>query len=165
MSKQRIALVCIALHIAGERRDLQPGEVLPDGIAADQLADLARLKAFREVAGTTNSSSREAGTPAGEPGAAGGANAGTQYHGESGTGAEGGEGTPPSGTTGTPPPLNLNTATAAELQAVGLTAVLAARLIEWRAGLGGPIESVDHIVAVSGIGPALLARLRDRLTV
>ena len=178
MSKQRIALVCIALHIAGERRDLQPGEVLPAEIAPDQLADLERLKAFRVEAAETNSSSKDAGTPTGEPGAAGGANAGTHTGGE-GTGSEGGASPPPSAT-GEPPTLtltarrdvgapaaalNLNTATAEALQTVGLTPTLAARLIEWRASLGGPIESVDHIVAVSGIGPALLARVRDALTV
>ncbi len=163
MSKQRIALVCIALHAAVGRINLKPGEVLPDDIDPRALRELERLKAFRVEAAETNSSSKDAGEPTGDPGAAGGANAGTNTS-ESGSGSEGGGNASPSVTEGDALP-SLNTADADALEQLGLSATQATRLVEWRAGLGRPIESVDEITAVNGIGPATVEEIRPRVTV
>jgi competence protein ComEA len=59
-------------------------------------------------------------------------------------------------------PLDLNRATAAELQVIpGIGSVLAARLVARRDSLGGFREWTE-VDAVSGVGPALLARLQER---
>jgi competence protein ComEA len=69
---------------------------------------------------------------------------------------------------GGPPPtararLDLNTATAAELDALpGIGPVLAARIVEHRR-LHGAFRSVEELRSVPGIGPRLLARLRPSL--
>ena len=61
-----------------------------------------------------------------------------------------------------PPPLDLNTATAAELDALpGIGPVLAARIVEHRRH--GAFRSVEELLSVPGIGPRLLARLRPAL--
>jgi competence protein ComEA len=73
-----------------------------------------------------------------------------------------------SGPAGGPPPtarapLDLNTATAAELDALpGIGPVLAARIVEHRR-LHGAFRSVEELRSVPGIGPRLLARLRPSL--
>jgi competence protein ComEA len=60
-------------------------------------------------------------------------------------------------------PLDLNTATAAELDALpGIGPVLAARIVEHRR-LHGAFRSVEELRSVPGIGPRLLARLRPSL--
>src|SRR5207249_2899933 len=74
---------------------------------------------------------------------------------------------PAPGGTGIPEPrhaaLDLNTATAAELDALpGIGPVLAARIVEHRRE-HGPFRSVDELLSVPGIGPRLLARLRPGL--
>lgn len=62
-------------------------------------------------------------------------------------------------------PLDLNRATAAELEALpGVGAALAERIVEWRR-LHGPFRSVEELERVRGIGPALRARLAPRLRV
>lgn len=61
--------------------------------------------------------------------------------------------------------INLNTATAAELETLpGVGPVLAQRIVDWRTD-HGPFTSVDGLSAVTGIGPKLLAGLREAVTV
>ena len=66
---------------------------------------------------------------------------------------------------GAPAGLDLNRASAAELDRLpGIGPVLAARIVEQRR-LHGPFHSVDELRAVPGIGPRLLERLRPVLRV
>lgn len=61
--------------------------------------------------------------------------------------------------------INLNLATAADLETLpGIGEVLAQRIIEHRES-NGPFASVDELVEVSGIGEARLEDMRDRVTV
>jgi len=58
------------------------------------------------------------------------------------------------------PPVDINTATATELDTLpGVGPVLAQRIVDWRAQ-NGRFTSVDELSEVSGIGDAVLARLR-----
>ncbi|MFF2621074.1 ComEA family DNA-binding protein [Oerskovia jenensis] len=62
-------------------------------------------------------------------------------------------------------PLDLNSADEAALDALsGIGPVLAARIVEWREA-NGPFTTVEELGEVSGIGDALLARLRDQVRV
>ena len=62
-------------------------------------------------------------------------------------------------------PLNLNAASAAELDALpGIGPVLAQRIVEDREA-NGPYASVDDLERVRGIGPSLLEKLRPLVTV
>jgi len=64
-----------------------------------------------------------------------------------------------------PRPIDLNHASAEELQRLPrIGPSLAARIVAFRQS-HGPFPSVDSLVRVPGIGPATLARLRERLTV
>lgn len=57
-------------------------------------------------------------------------------------------------------PVDVNTATAAELAALpGIGPALARRVVEWRAA-HGPFRGVDALNDVPGIGPATVERLR-----
>lgn len=59
--------------------------------------------------------------------------------------------------------VELNGATAAELEALpGVGPSLARRIVEWRAA-NGPFPSVDALAQVPGIGPATVERLRPRV--
>jgi competence ComEA-like helix-hairpin-helix protein len=61
--------------------------------------------------------------------------------------------------------LNINTASAAELELLpGIGPALAARIIEDRLA-AGPFKSVDDLDRVKGIGPKTLERVRDLCTV
>ncbi|MDJ0313408.1 helix-hairpin-helix domain-containing protein [Arthrobacter sp. H35-D1] len=72
---------------------------------------------------------------------------------------------PGSGQDGAAHPLNLNTATAVELETLpGVGPVLAERIVVWRTD-HGPYPSVDALDAVTGIGAKLLAGLRDLVVV
>lgn len=63
-----------------------------------------------------------------------------------------------------PPILNLNTATAAELERLPKVGpALAGRIVAFRQKFG-PFPSVDSLVRVPGIGPATLALLREKVT-
>ena len=62
------------------------------------------------------------------------------------------------------PPLDLNRATAAELEALpGIGAVKAAAIVAERESSGG-FQSIDDLESVRGIGPSLVARLRPHVT-
>jgi competence protein ComEA len=75
-------------------------------------------------------------------------------------GVAGGVGT---GTTGGL--INVNTASATELETLsGIGEVLAATIIEYRTQ-NGPFASVEDLMDVSGIGPATLDEIRDQVTV
>ena len=76
---------------------------------------------------------------------------------------------PPGGVSGGSTPgggvVNINTAGAAELEALpGIGPALAARIVEYRDG-HGPFASVDDLTDVPGIGPAKLEALRSQATV
>jgi len=61
--------------------------------------------------------------------------------------------------------VNLNTATADQLEALpGIGEVLAQAIIDYRTE-SGPFTSVDQLEDVSGIGPAILENVRDLVTV
>jgi competence protein ComEA len=61
--------------------------------------------------------------------------------------------------------INVNTATATELEALsGIGEVLAAAIVDYRTD-NGPFTSVDQLEDVSGIGPATLEEIRDQVTV
>ncbi|MBM4124309.1 MAG: helix-hairpin-helix domain-containing protein [Nitrospira sp.] len=64
-----------------------------------------------------------------------------------------------------PRKLDLNRATAQELQMLpGIGAVLAQRVVEWR-GAHGPFRTVEELQAVKGIGPKRMTQLRPLLSV
>jgi len=61
--------------------------------------------------------------------------------------------------------VNINTAPSEELQTLrGIGPVLAGRIIEYREAKGG-FKSVDELLEVKGIGPAILAGIRNRVSV
>lgn len=61
--------------------------------------------------------------------------------------------------------ININTASATELETLsGIGEVLAATIVEYR-DQNGPFASVDDLEDVSGIGPATLEEIRDQVTV
>ena len=80
--------------------------------------------------------------------------------------------TPPAGAAATPGTgdtgsalVNLNTATAEQLEALpGIGPALAGRILAWRDD-HGRFASVDELQEVSGIGPATFAELADLVTV
>ena len=62
-------------------------------------------------------------------------------------------------------PIDVNTATAEELQELmGIGPVLAQAIVDYRAEYG-PFHSVDELLEVSGIGEAKLGGIRDEITV
>lgn len=64
-----------------------------------------------------------------------------------------------------PGPLDLNRASAAELEKLpGIGPVLAQRIVEWRE-THGPFKSVEDLLAIPGIGAKTLEKLRDLVTV
>ena len=76
-------------------------------------------------------------------------------------GVPGSGGTAPGGTA----LINVNTASATELEALpGIGEVLAATIVQYRTE-NGPFTSVDQLEDVSGIGPATLEDIRDLVTV
>lgn len=83
--------------------------------------------------------------------------------------AGGGLATPPAAGAPSPAaapsgPIDLNRATASQLDALpGIGPVLAGRIVEQRARQGA-FRSVDELLAVRGIGPRLFERLRPLVT-
>lgn len=80
--------------------------------------------------------------------------------------AEGGaSGTIASGGSASMGKLNINTATASELEALpGVGEVIAQRIVDYRTA-NGPFGSVDELIDVSGIGESTLASMRELVTV
>jgi competence protein ComEA len=73
-------------------------------------------------------------------------------------GGVGGSGGPAGGGS---PLVDLNAADAATLETLpGVGPVIAERIVTWREE-NGPFTSVDELAEVSGIGPAMLAKIRD----
>lgn len=71
----------------------------------------------------------------------------------------------PAASPGTPAKVNVNTASATELEALpGVGEVIAQRIVDYRTQ-NGPFASVDDLLNVSGIGDATLAEMRDLVTV
>lgn len=71
----------------------------------------------------------------------------------------------PSGRPEVESPIDLNRATASELQTLpGVGPVLADRIVAYRDSMGR-FDRVEELGSVKGIGPATLARLRDRVAV
>lgn len=71
---------------------------------------------------------------------------------------------PPGGSAATGK-VNINTATAAELEALpGVGEVIAQRIVDYRTA-NGPFGTVDELIDVSGIGESTLASMRDLVTV
>ena len=67
---------------------------------------------------------------------------------------------PPSGALPGSGPLNINTASAAEMENLpGVGPVLAQRIVEDRQA-NGPFQSVEQLARVRGVGPALLEKLK-----
>lgn len=61
--------------------------------------------------------------------------------------------------------VNINTATAFELEALpGVGEVIAQRIVDYRTA-NGPFGSVDELIDVSGIGESTLASMRELVTV
>jgi competence protein ComEA len=78
--------------------------------------------------------------------------------GEGGGGGGGGRSAAPGGG---PALVDLNAADAATLETLpGVGPVIAERIVAWREE-NGPFTSVDELAEVSGIGPAMLATIRD----
>lgn len=160
------ASVSVVVHVAGAVA--QPGVVELDagarvadavtaagGPAVDAevaAVNLARVLVDGEQVYVPRVGESPPGAAAGAPG--GGAGAGPPGE---GVGAASG-GAPAAG------PVNLNTATLAELDTLpGVGPVLAQRILDWR-DRDGPFTSVEDLDAVSGIGPAMMERLRDLVT-
>ena len=61
-------------------------------------------------------------------------------------------------------PLNINTATAGQLETLdGIGHVLAQRIVDYR-NANGPFASVDDLLEVNGIGPGILETIRPQIT-
>jgi competence protein ComEA len=74
-------------------------------------------------------------------------------------------GTPSNQPAGIAARINLNTATMAELESLpGIGPALAGRIVEYRETYG-PFQTVDDLLNVKGIGPALLEKIRDLVEV
>ena len=64
-----------------------------------------------------------------------------------------------------PAQVNLNTATAEQLETLpGIGPDLAQRILDYRTG-NGPFKNIDGLLNVKGIGEGKLAKLRDQITV
>jgi competence protein ComEA len=63
------------------------------------------------------------------------------------------------------PLLNINTANASDLESLpGIGPSIAGKIIEFRQA-NGPFETLDDLLAISGIGPSKLEEIRDFVVV
>jgi competence protein ComEA len=77
----------------------------------------------------------------------------------------GAEAAPGAVASGPAAPINVNTASAAQLEALpGIGEVIAQRIVDYRTQ-NGPFASVDGLLDVSGIGDAILGDIHDLVTV
>lgn len=77
----------------------------------------------------------------------------------------GGEPTPPSDKVAPGGRVNINTASAEELDTLpGIGPAFAQRIIDYREA-NGPFKSIEEITLVSGIGDATYEKIKDRITV
>jgi competence protein ComEA len=161
----------VTVHVVGQVR--QPGVVtlatgsrVVDAVAkaggALRTADLPALNLARvlvdgeQIRVTRPGESPVIGAPAGAAGGGGGADGGA---GAAGSGGES------AGSSAPGAPLNLNQATAAQLEELpGVGPVLAQRIVDWRTA-HGRFATVDELGEVSGIGDKIFDELRTRVTV
>ncbi len=156
----------MVVHVAGAVRKpgiyrLAAGARVADAIKRAGGANGAAMPEAINLAAKVNDGQQIV-VPA-RPAAAGGAAAGdgTGGAGSDGDGAAGGTAGPAGGSPGMP--LNLATATPAELEALdGIGPATAAKIVEFRQQRGG-IGSVDELGAIHGIGPATIELLRSQL--
>lgn len=148
----------LLLHVTGAVRDpgivdLPAGSRVLDAVAAAggaaDGADIAALNLARPVA-----DGEQLVVPrVGDPPPAGGAGAGGVPSGSGSAGSASGA------------PLNLNTATPAELETLPrIGPALAQRIVDWRAA-NGRFGAVSDLMKVSGIGQKLFDGLKDRVVV
>lgn len=158
------ALVDDAVREAGGLSE----DAAPDGVnlaAALEGGQQVRIPARGEAAVAVP-------VPAPAGGAAGSGGAGSGGAGSSGSPAGASAPSAGAGSTGSPAAgsagkekVNLNTATAAELQALPRVGpVLSERIVDWREQ-NGPFASVQELDAVPGIGQAMMASLEPLVTV
>jgi len=163
-AQELVAYACGAVAHPGVYR-LLPGARIADLLAlaggATARADLTAVNLAAKVAdGQQVVVPTKTGAAAQAQASAAGAQAGA------GTGTGGGASTcgGASATAGTTPLVNLNTATAAELdtlQGVGL--VTAQKIIDYRTANGG-FKSIDELKNVPGIGDVRFAAIKDSVT-
>jgi competence protein ComEA len=155
------AVVSVLVVIDGERTTIEPGQPLPELPAKD-------IEALRGMGSIERAPAQpETAAPSGGATLAGEGIPGTNTR-ESEPVAASGD-APDAGEDqleqlDAPVLYNINTDAALDLVAVGLSEKLALATVAYRTK-HGPFASVDDLVKVSGIGPATLAELRDRLTV
>ncbi|UKA61061.1 helix-hairpin-helix domain-containing protein [Arthrobacter sp. FW306-04-A] len=151
----------LTVHVAGAVKNpgiltLPAGARVFDAIAAaggaEPAADLNSLNLAAVVQDAAKIHVPRAGEAVTAP-AAGTPGGGTSGSGDSGTGASAGG------------KLNLNTATAEELDALPKVGpVLAKRIVEWRQQ-HGPFAAVEDLDAVDGVGPKMMESLLPLVTV
>ncbi|GAA4432552.1 hypothetical protein GCM10023169_38420 [Georgenia halophila] len=147
----------VVVHVAGAVAE--PGVIeLPDGARVGEAVDAAGGATAEAELGAVNlaralTDGEQVYVPA--AGEAPPAVAGSNGAGDADGGGPGGAGTP----------VNINSATAEQLEELpGIGPALATSILEWRA-LNGSFTTVEDLDQVSGIGPATLERLRPLVTV
>jgi competence protein ComEA len=166
----------VTVHVVGQVQrpgvfTMPAGSRVSDAVAKAGVrtgADLAAINLARPlVDGEQLRVPRPGEVLAGGPGT-GGAGTGGTAAGGAGVGGAGG-GAAAGGATatgaGASGPVNLNSATAAQLEDLpGVGPVLAQRIIDWRTE-HGRFASVDELGEVSGIGEKIFATLQPKVTV
>ncbi|HET7303528.1 MAG TPA: helix-hairpin-helix domain-containing protein [Segeticoccus sp.] len=160
------AAAVLLVHVVGQVRHpgvvrLREGDRVQDAVeaagGATRHADLGAVNLARPVADGEQVRIPKPGERSGPPpGAAGGAG---------GVAGAGAVGTGPGAAGTTEPPVDLNAATAEQLETLpGVGPVLAQRILEWRTA-HGRFSSVEELLEVSGIGDKTFADLQPRVTV
>lgn len=163
----------LRVYVVGQVRrsgvvSLSAGARVEDAIqavgGATEKADLAVMNLARRVVDGERIVVPRPGEklPTAEPGADGGATAAGAAGAETGAAGSGEAG---SGAAAPGAPVDLNTATVAQLDALpGVGPVIAGRIVAWRQE-NGRFTSVDDLSEVQGIGDATMARLRPLVRV